>query len=73
MNKKSSAIDIPETYEKSPYFVRIANPANLNALFDEVRNEWLESGSKFNNMLIHNQIFLSTCPTKDTIYSAQSS
>ena len=24
--------------------IRIANPANLNAFFEELRNKWLESG-----------------------------
>ncbi|RGB39450.1 hypothetical protein C1646_664627 [Rhizophagus diaphanus] len=30
--------------------IRITNPANLDAFFDEVRNKWLESGRKFESL-----------------------
>ena len=34
--------------------IRIANPANLNAFFEELRNKWLESGG---NIFKESQIF----------------
>ncbi|CAB4466980.1 unnamed protein product [Rhizophagus irregularis] len=39
--------------------IRIANPANLDAFFDEVRNKWLESEENLIHFPVHNQLLLS--------------
>jgi hypothetical protein len=56
---------LPDSIEMK---IRIANPANLDAFFDEVRNKWLESEENLIHFPVHNQLLLSVFLYKNNMF-----